>query len=49
MGRSEAQQDIPVTLALVSNTSLSTAKYEGSLKSPQMEDKQKLERTYQGS
>lgn len=29
------------TLALVSNTSMSTSKYEGSLKSLQMEDKQK--------
>lgn len=44
MGRSKAQQDIPVTLALVSNTSMSTAKYEGSLKGPQMETKQKLEK-----
>lgn len=44
MGRSRAQQGIPVTLALVSNTSVSTSKYEGSLKGPQMEDKQKLEK-----
>lgn len=44
MGRSKAQQDIPVTLALVSNTSMSTSKYEGSLKNLQMEDKQKLEK-----
>ena len=44
MGRSKAQQDIPVTLASVSNSSMSTSKYEGSLKSLQMEDKQKLEK-----
>lgn len=44
MGRSKAQQDIPVTLALVSNTSMSISKYEGSLESLQMEDKQKLEK-----
>lgn len=49
MERSKAQRDIPVTLALVSNTSMSTSKYEGSLKSLQMEDKQKLEKMYQGS
>lgn len=49
MGRSKAQRGSPVTLALVSNTSMSTSKYEGSLKSPQMEDKQKPEKMYQGS
>lgn len=49
MGRSKAQQDIPATLALVSDTSMSISKYEGSLASLQMEDKQKLEKTYQGS
>jgi hypothetical protein len=49
MGRSKAQQAIPVTLALVSNTSMSTSKYEGSLERLQMEDKQKLEKMYPGS
>lgn len=36
-------------LALVSSPSMSTSKYEGSLKSPQMEDKQKPEQMDQGS
>lgn len=44
MGRSKAQQGIPVTLALVSNTSMSISKYEGSLKSLQMEEKQRLQK-----
>lgn len=43
-GKIKAQQDIPVTLALVSNTSMSTSKYEGGLKSLQMEEKQRLEK-----
>lgn len=46
MGRSKAQQDIPATLALVSNTSMSTSKYEGGLKSLQMEEKQRLEKKF---
>lgn len=44
MGRSKAQRAIPVTLALVSNTSMSTSKYEGCFKGLQMGDQQKLEK-----
>lgn len=50
MGRSKAQRAIPVTLALVSNTSMSTSKYEGCFKGLQMGDQQKLEKKmYQDS